>query len=89
MAHSDEAFVKNAAALAGDIPRLAKIRRTLRGEVAKSALCDCAAFTRALEGAYVQMLLKNFAKSKEKKKKRVRKKGQTNTRVRANSEASP
>ena len=89
VARSDEAFVKNAAALAGDVPRLAKIRRTLRGEVAKSDLCDCAAFTRALEGAYVRMLAGNFAKPKEKKKERVRKKGQPGTRVPANTEASP
>ncbi len=89
VAHSDEAFVKNAAALAGDIPGLAKIRRTLRGEVAKSALCDCAAFTRALEGAYVRMLLRNIAKPEEKKKKRVRKKERASTRAPANTEASP
>ncbi len=76
VAHSDEAFVDNAATLAGDIPRLAKIRRTLRDEVAKSALCDCAAFTRALENAYVRMLVEQAAKPKGKKKKRVQKKVQ-------------
>ncbi|MCH7957136.1 MAG: hypothetical protein IIB63_06245, partial [Proteobacteria bacterium] len=68
---------------------LAKIRRNLRGEVAKSDLCDCAAFTKALEGTYVQMLLRNIAKPEEKKKKRVRKKGRAGTRVCANTEASP
>ncbi len=54
-AASEDAFVETAAALANDPERLAELRRTLGDEVAKSALCDRAGFTRALEALYERM----------------------------------
>ncbi|MGE5514233.1 MAG: tetratricopeptide repeat protein [Bacteroidota bacterium] len=46
------AYAATAVALAADLPALAELRRTLRTTMATSALCDGAAFTRALEDAY-------------------------------------
>lgn len=44
-----------AANLAKELPRLAEIRASLRGEVAASPLCDGAGFTREIEKAYRTM----------------------------------
>jgi predicted O-linked N-acetylglucosamine transferase (SPINDLY family) len=51
----DEAFVKIAADLAADLPRLAELRRTLRGRMAQSPLMDAKRFARNIEGVYRQM----------------------------------
>jgi protein O-GlcNAc transferase len=54
-AASEDAFVDAAVSLASDLTRLSDLRKTLGTEVAKSALCDRAGFTRALEGLYKRM----------------------------------
>lgn len=51
-AHSDEAFVGIAAALAADLPRLAALRDSLRARLESSALMDGARFARHIENAY-------------------------------------
>jgi protein O-GlcNAc transferase len=55
VARTDEDFVKIAAGLAGDLPRLANLRATLRGRMAKSPLMDAPRFARDMESAYRQM----------------------------------
>ncbi|MFM9001983.1 MAG: tetratricopeptide repeat protein, partial [Opitutia bacterium] len=47
-----EAYVAKAVSAAGDLGRLAEIRRSLRPRMAASPLCDVPAFTRDLESAY-------------------------------------
>ncbi len=51
-AHSDEAFVDIAVALAADLPRLAALRGALRTRLEASALMDGARFARHIEEAY-------------------------------------
>ncbi|MGD0491435.1 MAG: tetratricopeptide repeat protein [Steroidobacteraceae bacterium] len=52
-AHSDEAFVEAAVALAADLPRLAALRgASLRARLENSALMDGARFARHIEHAY-------------------------------------
>jgi predicted O-linked N-acetylglucosamine transferase (SPINDLY family) len=46
------AYVEIAAALATDLPRLARLRRELRRRVAQSPLCDAAAYARSVETAF-------------------------------------
>jgi protein O-GlcNAc transferase len=53
--HTPEAFVKTAAALAGDLPRLGNLRATLRGRMEASPLMDASSFTRAIESSFRQM----------------------------------
>jgi predicted O-linked N-acetylglucosamine transferase (SPINDLY family) len=48
-------FVQIAAALAGDLPRLAELRRTLRDWMRRSPLMDGQGFARAMEAAYRRM----------------------------------
>lgn len=59
MAHyvtdSEDAYVAQAAALAGDPPRLATLRSGLRSRLLDSVLCDGPGFTRRLEAAYRRM----------------------------------
>jgi predicted O-linked N-acetylglucosamine transferase (SPINDLY family) len=50
-----EQFVQIAAALAGDLPRLAELRRTLRDRMRRSPLMDGPGFARAMEAAYRKM----------------------------------
>jgi protein O-GlcNAc transferase len=52
IARSGEEYVQVAARLAGDLPRLADLRRTLRARLADSPLLDAAGFTRSVEHAY-------------------------------------
>lgn len=47
----EEEYVAQAVALAGDAPRLAEMRRTLRGRLVASPICDEAGFTRRFETA--------------------------------------
>jgi len=48
-------FVRIATDLAGDLPRLAELRRTLRDRMRRSPLMDRAGFARAMESAYRMM----------------------------------
>jgi predicted O-linked N-acetylglucosamine transferase (SPINDLY family) len=52
VASSEEEFVARAAALAGDLPRLARLRGELRGRLAASPLSDAPRFARDMEAAY-------------------------------------
>jgi predicted O-linked N-acetylglucosamine transferase (SPINDLY family) len=53
--HSPEEYVRVAARLAGDLPRLAELRKALRGQIAGSPLMDGAKFTLGLEQAFRSM----------------------------------
>jgi predicted O-linked N-acetylglucosamine transferase (SPINDLY family) len=55
IARTPEQYVRLAAELAGDLPRLAELRRTLRGRMEASALMDAPRFARNIEAAYRQM----------------------------------
>ncbi len=55
IADSERAYVDIAVALATDLPRLAHLRSTLRGELQASELMDEAAFARKVEAAYRDM----------------------------------
>jgi len=52
VAGSETEFVRRASELAGDLPRLAEMRRGLRQRVRISPLTDARQFTRDLEDAY-------------------------------------
>jgi protein O-GlcNAc transferase len=54
-AQSDEEFVKIAATLAGDLPRLAELRRTLRQRLLDSPITDGRAFAGNVQAAYRRM----------------------------------
>ncbi|HXE51517.1 MAG TPA: tetratricopeptide repeat protein [Tepidisphaeraceae bacterium] len=54
-AQDDEQFVQIASSLAGDVPRLAELRRTLRPRMEASALMDAKGFAREIEAAYRDM----------------------------------
>jgi protein O-GlcNAc transferase len=54
-AQDNEQFVKIAVELAGDLPRLAELRRTLRQRMLDSPLTDARRFARGVEGAYRQL----------------------------------
>jgi protein O-GlcNAc transferase len=49
---SDDAFVATAVSLAGDLPRLATLRRELRQRLLQSPLADGPRFARSIEAAY-------------------------------------
>lgn len=55
IAESEDAYVRIACDLASDIPRLAELRRGLRGEMEASPLMDGTAFARDFEAACRQM----------------------------------
>lgn len=55
VADSPEQFIAIASALAGDLPRLAELRASLRGRMRASPLCDAVGWTRGIEDAYCQM----------------------------------
>jgi predicted O-linked N-acetylglucosamine transferase (SPINDLY family) len=48
-------YVKIAVELAGDLPRLAQLRSTLRGRMEASPLMDAPGFAREIEAAYREM----------------------------------
>jgi protein O-GlcNAc transferase len=54
-AHSDEEFTSIAAKLAGDLFRMADIRRNLREQLRASPLCDGKRFARNMENAFRKM----------------------------------
>ena len=55
VAHSEDEYLRIAAELAGDVPRLAQLRSTLRARVESSPLMDGPRFARHVEHAYRQM----------------------------------
>jgi predicted O-linked N-acetylglucosamine transferase (SPINDLY family) len=55
IARTPEDYVRIAAELAGDLPRLAELRSTLRARMEASPLMDAPAFARDIEAAYRQM----------------------------------
>ena len=54
-AETPEQYVALAANLAGDLPRLQELRRTLRQRMLQSPLMDAERFARHMESAYRQM----------------------------------
>jgi len=54
-AHSEEDYVRIAVELAGDLPRLAELRSTLRDRMENSVLMDAPRFARNVEAAYREM----------------------------------
>ena len=55
IAQTPEQYIQIAADLAADLPRLAELRRTLRGRMQASPLMDAPRFARNVEAAYRQM----------------------------------
>jgi predicted O-linked N-acetylglucosamine transferase (SPINDLY family) len=55
VADSSESYVEIARGLAGNLHRLAELRRSLRGMMRASPLLDAVGFTRNLEAAYRRM----------------------------------
>jgi predicted O-linked N-acetylglucosamine transferase (SPINDLY family) len=55
VARSEEEYVKIAASLAGDLPRLSELRRTFRGRMRASVLMDAPRFARNIEAAFRSM----------------------------------
>jgi protein O-GlcNAc transferase len=54
-AHDDAEFVRISAGLAGDLPRLAERRRTMRQRMSASPVMDAPLFARNVEAAYQQI----------------------------------
>ena len=54
-AHDDDEFADIVTNLANDLPRLADLRRTLRGRMKQSPLMDAPRFAKNIENAYRQM----------------------------------
>jgi len=52
VAQSEDEYVEIAASLAYDLPRLAELRKTLRGRMEASVLMDAPRFARSIEAAY-------------------------------------
>src|SRR5271170_2447549 len=63
IAETPEEYVNIATKLAGDLPRLAELRRTLRGRMEASPLMDAKRFARNIEAAYREMWRKWCAKT--------------------------
>lgn len=55
IANTTDEYVAKAVELAGDLPRLAQLRSSLRDRMLRSPLCDATAFARKIERAYRQM----------------------------------
>ena len=55
VAHSESEYVNTATTLAGDLPRLAQLRSTLRNRMENCILMDAPHFTRQVEAAYRSM----------------------------------
>ena len=55
VAHSEEDYVRIAANLASDLPRLATLRSTIRDRMENSVLMDAPRFARNVEAAYRSM----------------------------------
>jgi predicted O-linked N-acetylglucosamine transferase (SPINDLY family) len=55
VAHAEDQYVAIASQLAGDLPRLAEMRGTLRSQMEGSVLMDAVRFTRGIEDAYRKM----------------------------------
>jgi predicted O-linked N-acetylglucosamine transferase (SPINDLY family) len=55
IAESEVDYVRIAADLVRDPQRLARLRGALRGEMARSPLCDGPGFARAMEAAFREM----------------------------------
>jgi protein O-GlcNAc transferase len=55
IAHTPEQYVRIAADLANDMPRVAELRRTLRARMQASPLMDAPRFARNIEAAYREM----------------------------------
>jgi predicted O-linked N-acetylglucosamine transferase (SPINDLY family) len=55
VALSEDDYVQIATELAGDLARLAELRRTLRSRIENSVLMDALHFTRQIEEAYRAM----------------------------------
>jgi protein O-GlcNAc transferase len=53
--HTPEQYVRIAVELVKDLPRLARLRSTLRGRMEQSPLMDAPKFARSIEAAYRQM----------------------------------
>lgn len=63
IAETPQEYVQIATNLAGDLPRLAELRRTLRLQMQASPLMDAPRFARDIEAAYRQMWRKWCAES--------------------------
>ncbi len=59
VASDDQAFVDIAVALAADLPRLAQLRRTLRGRFEASPLMDGKRFATAIEAVYREIAVRS------------------------------
>jgi protein O-GlcNAc transferase len=55
IARAREQYVQIATAMAGNLPRLAELRRTIRARMMASALCDGEKFARSVESAFRAM----------------------------------
>ena len=55
VAHTDGEYIAIAESLAGDLPRLAELRRSLRNRMKHSVLMDAPRFARQVEQAYREM----------------------------------
>jgi len=52
VARTLDEYISTASSLAGDLPRLAELRASLRGRMMASPLCDAVGWTRGIEAAY-------------------------------------
>ncbi|HMD53422.1 MAG TPA: hypothetical protein VKJ65_02595, partial [Phycisphaerae bacterium] len=55
IAKTPEEYIQIAVKLAGDLPRLAELRKTLRQRMENSSLMDAKSFARDIESAYRDM----------------------------------
>ncbi len=67
VAHSEEEYLRLAGEWAGDLPRLAETRRTLRARMQASPLMDAPRFARHVEEAYRRMWQRWCARSAPKR----------------------